>query len=186
MLGIAFKEWAVICRALALGRQSLIIRKGGIAETGGIFTPEHSRFWLYPTHFHEQQQKGVIAAAQDLLQEAEANRAPTGMLRFTHFVEVGTVTFVEKLESALALNGLHVWSSETIVQRFHYRTPGLYVLPVRVWRAGPHEVPEQHEYAGCKTWVELSESLCTEPREGILDDDEYAKALNAIRDRLRD
>ena len=29
---IAFKEWAGVCAALAEGRQSLIVRKGGIAE----------------------------------------------------------------------------------------------------------------------------------------------------------
>ena len=39
MLRIAFKEWAAVCRALASGRQSLIIRKGGIAEAGGVFAP---------------------------------------------------------------------------------------------------------------------------------------------------
>ena len=37
MLKDAFKEWAVICRALAEGRQALILRKGGIAEAGGDF-----------------------------------------------------------------------------------------------------------------------------------------------------
>ena len=49
----AFKEWAVICRALAEGRQALILRKGGIAEPGPTFQPEHSHFWLYPTYGFE-------------------------------------------------------------------------------------------------------------------------------------
>ena len=60
-LSIAFKEWAVICRALAEGRQSLILRKGGIAEAGGQFRPEHDRFLLYPTYFHEQHHTGTKA-----------------------------------------------------------------------------------------------------------------------------
>ena len=50
----AFKEWAVICRALAEGKQALILRKGGIAETGGEFAVEHTRFWLFPTYTHQQ------------------------------------------------------------------------------------------------------------------------------------
>ena len=50
MLPIAFKEWAVICEALALGRQALILRKGGIAETGGAFRPEHSVAYCPRTH----------------------------------------------------------------------------------------------------------------------------------------
>ena len=31
---IAFKEWGAICRALGLGEQIVILRKGGIAESG--------------------------------------------------------------------------------------------------------------------------------------------------------
>ena len=58
-LGVAFKEWAAVCRALADGTQTVILRKGGIAEAGGEFRPEHARFWLYPTHFHEQQRAGL-------------------------------------------------------------------------------------------------------------------------------
>ena len=64
MLNIAFKEWAVVCRALAEGRQALILRKGGIAETGGQFSPEHSRFWLYPTFAHEKPE-GIKPEAGD-------------------------------------------------------------------------------------------------------------------------
>ncbi|HYV35699.1 MAG TPA: DUF1802 family protein, partial [Gemmataceae bacterium] len=45
MLKHAFKEWAAICKALAEGRQGLILRKGGIAEPGGDFQIEHTRFW---------------------------------------------------------------------------------------------------------------------------------------------
>jgi hypothetical protein len=38
---------------------ALILRKGGIAEDGGQFRPEHDRFLLYPTHFHEQHRTGI-------------------------------------------------------------------------------------------------------------------------------
>src|SRR5690242_14612220 len=54
--GVAFKEWAGVCAALATGRQSLILRKGGIAEGPEGFAPEHTSFWLYPTHVHEAEQ----------------------------------------------------------------------------------------------------------------------------------
>ncbi len=54
MLRYAFKEWAVITHALATGQQALILRKGGIADEGGIFRPDHDRFWLYPTYVHQQ------------------------------------------------------------------------------------------------------------------------------------
>ena len=54
----AFKEWLVIVDALAAGEQSLLLRKGGIAEGRGGFDPELAeRFWLFPTQFHAQREK---------------------------------------------------------------------------------------------------------------------------------
>ena len=68
---IAFKEWAGVCAALAEGRQSLIVRKGGIAEGPRGFAPEHDVFWLYPTQVHQAEQglridAGAATARRDL------------------------------------------------------------------------------------------------------------------------
>jgi hypothetical protein len=133
MLGVAFKEWAAICRALADGRQTLILRKGGIAEESGAFRPEHARFWLYPTYFHAQQ-SGIKPESADLVPAAAQDRPPEGTLRLTHWVEVPDVAFVRDLETALALDAFHVWTADTVRQRFEYRSPGLFVLPVQVYR----------------------------------------------------
>lgn len=53
---VAFKEWASVCEALASGEQTIILRKGGIAEGPGGFTVEHRAFWLYPTFVHQAEQ----------------------------------------------------------------------------------------------------------------------------------
>lgn len=162
MLSIAFKEWAVVCRALADGRQSVILRKGGIAEEGGTFRPEHSEFLLYPTYFHEHR-SGVKPEFLPALEEAEAAKPPVGEIRFTHFIRVESVSRVMDLASALALDSLHIWTPDVVKQRFHYRTPGLFVLNVRVFRlASPAVRPERPEYAGCKTWVTLETPVSTD------------------------
>ncbi len=162
MLSIAFKEWAAICEALASGRQKLILRKGGIHEEGGTFRPEHARFWLYPTHFHEQQQAGIKPEARAMLEAAEPRRPPVGLVRLSHFVEVTDVQFCRDLDEVLKLDAEHIWSEATIRQRFAYRTPGLYVFRVNVFHAAkPVELVEEPEYAGCKTWVPLKVSLTT-------------------------
>jgi hypothetical protein len=49
-----FKEWSLVCDALGAGAQSVILRKGGIHEGRGGFWWKHDRFFLFPTHFHEQ------------------------------------------------------------------------------------------------------------------------------------
>ena len=54
MQSLGFKEWALVCAALGEGRQSVIIRKGGLAEGRDGFAFQHREFFLFPTFFHEQ------------------------------------------------------------------------------------------------------------------------------------
>jgi hypothetical protein len=184
MPSVAFKEWAVICRALADGRQVLILRKGGIAEAGGQFTPEHRCFWLYPTFVH-QQRAGIEPEAYDLLDAAESDRPLPGTVRMTHFAEVHRVHYVEQLNRALLLDDLHIWSAATVRQRFQYRSPGLYVLPVRVFRAAePIELRERPEYVGCRTWVELERDLPTVGATPVLDEATFVALLGTLDRRL--
>lgn len=180
MLQQAFKEWAVICAALAAGKQALILRKGGIAEVGNEFQVEHNRFWLYPTYVHQQQQ-GIQPEAQSLLQQVEATRPPAGTVRLTHYAEVLGVYHVHNLPAALMLAGMHLWSEETVRARFAYRRPGLYVLPVRIYQAGPmHEFPETAAYAGCRSWVELEQPLPTDPATPVLPEAELQEILRRL------
>ena len=95
----AFKEWAVICRALAEGRQAIILRKGGIAELSGDFTLEHTRFWLYPTYVH-QQATGIHPDAADWLRQAQAERPAAGVVRLTHWAEVAGIYHLHDIVAA--------------------------------------------------------------------------------------
>jgi hypothetical protein len=178
---VAFKEWAVICQALAAQRQSLIIRKGGIAEEGGTFRAEHSEFLLYPTYFHEHRD-GVKPEYQDVFDAAERSRPAPGTIAFTHFVRVTDVRYLTDLETALALDPLHAWTSDVIRQRFHYRTPGLFVLMVRVFQLPkPESRIERPEYSGCKTWVTLDKPIATEGSAPVLTNEEFAEQTRLLR-----
>jgi hypothetical protein len=169
MLQHAFKEWAVICKALAQGKQALILRKGGIDES---FAVEHTRFWLFPTYTH-QQRDGIQPEALPLLEEALAEKPPAGVVRLSHFAEVSGAYHVHALTPALLLAHLHLWSEETVRKRFEYRDPGIYVLPVRVSRAKEvHELPDTAHYQGCKSWVELDRALSAEGGVPILSEKE--------------
>lgn len=180
MLRFAFKEWAVICKALAAGRQALILRKGGIAEAGGGFAVEHRRFWLFPTYVH-QQRAGVKPEAHALLEEAEAERPPAGVVRLTHFAEVAGIYRVRDLVRALMLDHLHLWSEETVRQRFEYRGPGLFVLAVRVYQApAGHDLPLTPYYEGCKSWVELERELPTDGARPVLSEDDFQDVLHGL------
>jgi hypothetical protein len=181
-LRIAFKEWAVICRALAEGKQAMILRKGGISETHGDFRVEHTRFWLFPTWTH-QQESGIVEEARPLLEQARADRAPEGTVRLTHFAEVPCVYHVDDLAKAWKLGGLHLWSADTVEARFNYRRPGLYVLPVRIYRAGVHDLPDTPFFAGCKSWVDLGRDLPTTGAAPVLDETTFDAIVNTL-DRI--
>lgn len=172
MLKYAFKEWAVICKALAEGRQALILRKGGIAEKSGEFRLEHERFWLFPTYTH-QQEGGIKTEAADLLRQVKAEQPPSDIMRLSHFAEVTGVYHVKTLMPVQMLSHLHIWSDETVEKRFNYRYPGLFVLPVRVYRAEQvFELPNRAQYDGCRSWVELAQELPTNKATAILNNEE--------------
>jgi hypothetical protein len=183
-LRYALKEWAAVCWALAAGRQAVVLRKGGIAEESGEFRLEQTRFWLYPTFFHEQR-AGLDADGVPLLEQAEAGRPPAGVVRLTNFAEATAGAYhVHDLAGALLLAGLHVWSAETVRSRFAYRRPGLYVVPLRVYRAAEaFDLPETATYAGCRSWVELERELPTDGATPVLDDTAFAEVQRRL-DRL--
>jgi hypothetical protein len=185
MLKYAFKEWAVICEALSQGRQALVLRKGGIAEPTGDFQPEHMRFWLYPTYVH-QQRAGVKPEAAALLEQVEAQRPPTGTIRLSHFAHVAGVYRLHDMVGALRIRQLHLWSDETVQARFAHRWPGLYVMPVRVYRAVQvTEMPDLASYAGCRTWVELERELSTEGAIPVVSDAQFDELRRQLDDLLK-
>jgi hypothetical protein len=175
----AFKEWAGVCAALAEGRQSLIVRKGGIAEGPRGFAPEHDIFWLYPTQVHQAEQGLRITSAPPL---------PTGppeRVALSALAIVDSIAFVEREETLAALFELHVWTEETLLRRFHYRRPGLWVLGVRVFRRlDPHWLEVSAEHAGCKTWVSLDPPPATHGCAPVLDELEFTRQRTRLRTAL--
>ena len=179
----AFKEWAVVCAALASGRQTLILRKGGIHEGRDGFRVEHREFWLFPTGFHQQRDE-VIPEAWPLLDEAQSHGQPSG-LSLDLYAVVEDVQQVLDLSALARLSGRHVWSEATVEQRFQYRTPGLFALVVRVFRQPtPFEVADSPHFAGCKSWVELPSSLSTASLQPVLDDATFDRHRSQIQELL--
>lgn len=183
---IAFKEWAAICAALASGRQSLIIRKGGIHEGRDGFRVAHDEFWLFPTYLHEAA-SGLEPEARPLLDRAEAERPPAGTLQFSHYAVVTDVFEVHDERLLARLAGQHVWSPDTISERFHYKRPGLFVLAVRMFGCRePHVIADSPHFAGCRSWVELPVELSTTDLVPVLADAEFKKRRDRIRAALAD
>jgi hypothetical protein len=181
----AFKEWAVTCRALATGRQSLLLRKGGIHERGGRFQVEHNEFWLFPTRFHQNPQE-IRDDARPLLEHVATAAPATGMLHVSLYAVVDEV--IELIDESLLprLASFQILADDTLRERFHYRRPGLFVLPVRIYaRVQPVVLRESPHFAGCRTWVDLEQGLSTDSLAPALSDSAHADAVLAIRRALR-
>lgn len=180
----AFKEWAVICRALARGRQSLILRKGGIIEEGGEFKPDRPAFLLMPTYAH-QSPDSVVPAAREWLLELEDEQPEAGTLELRHYAEATDVLRIHSLPAVLGLRGLHIWSDEVVEERFHRWRDAIYALVVRVYALPRPAVLElREEYTGCKSWVELAEDVSTAGAKPVLSDADFARQAAAVRAAL--
>jgi hypothetical protein len=181
---MAFKEWGVVCAALEQGRQSLILRKGGIHEGRAGFRVQHDEFWLFPTGFH-QQAEDVISDALPLLEqvqaEAKANTSDASRIGLNLYAVVSDVYHVTDLATLGRLTGRHLWSEKTVDQRFHYRDPGLFVLVVRIYRReSPIDVEVTSHMSGCKSWVDLPSAISTDMLRPVIDDDAFERQRNEI------
>lgn len=151
----AFKEWAAICRALARGRQDVILRKGGIVEPAGGFRVEQPEFLLMPTFLHQSAEQ-LIPEARDLLDDIDADRPPEGSVVFTHAARVREALRIRSLTDLAAFRPRHVWSDAVVAERFHRWQDELHVLVVDV-QPLPEAltVPWHDSFGGCKSWVDL-------------------------------
>lgn len=181
---MAFKEWAVICAALGDGRQSLIVRKGGIHEGREGFRVAHGEFWLFPTYEHEKPE-GLIDEARPWLDRTLAEQPQPGTIRIVQYAEVADVFEVRDPALVVNLAGWHLWSPRTLDARFHYRQPGLFVLTVRMHRLPqPVMLPDSPHFSGCRSWVDLPMDLPTAELRPVLTDEQFELERHEIRQAL--
>jgi len=157
---IGFKEWALVCEALANGTTSLIIRKGGIAEGRAGFQFKHERFVLFPTLFHEQLVKTRLPADTRLPVFEE------GTVTIQVRVEVEWTRLITDRAILEKLEPWHILRPSVVEDRFVYdpkpgQTPqpdGVNVAFLRIWKSDrPWQFPDAPGYGGCRSWVDLPE-----------------------------
>lgn len=186
MIDVALKEWAVICELLVAGEQAILIRKGGIAESGGPgrFQLEVPRFALFPAWLHQLPER-VKPAWRDRVHvydrepdEIEIN----GLGVVDHIWRVPTRASLD------ALAGLHVWEPEHLDMRWNYKpSQPLYLLAVRTYRlAAPQTIPNTPEYAGCKSWVHFdpTESIDDHNATPVLNDTAFDRIVDQIESTI--
>lgn len=150
----ALKEWSAAVHAMLEGRQTVLLRKGGIHEKR--FTLDSPHFLFFPTVAHSHAQR-VRAEHRDLLKRAAADSTKTGIVLRAGAKVVAAVE-VNRPEGMQDIAPLHIWTAESVqADRLDFRPKHrLTVLVVQVSPlAAPERLSRNPEYAGCTSWVPL-------------------------------
>ena len=180
MQRIGFKEWGGVCHAILSGRQTVIIRKGGIAEGRAGFSFKEKEFYLFPTRYHEEAAK---------IREPEfANVSiDDDNVVITCAAKVEWAGLISDWPQVQALAPFHIWREEVIRERFDYdKQKGVHAAFIRAFRLEPVWIfPNEKRFGGCRSWVELPEHGSVPRLETVLSDSEFAqqreKALAILR-----
>jgi len=154
----ALKEWSIVCKALEDGKQSILLRKGGILEYKEGFEVSQKIFLLYPTLEH---QAGEYVQSK-YLQEFEFQKTNDGNIKET----TNTINILARMEdiqefgddSVLSkLEKYHIWNEKYVRMRMKYNPKKpMNALLLRVYRLPESiSVDVQPEWAGCKSWIDI-------------------------------
>jgi len=176
----ALKEWAAVVHALLDGRQTVLLRKGGIHEKR--FTVASSRFLVFPTvaHSHAESTRPEHAGLLELGRPDVTDDALT--LRVD--LEVVAVIAVAMPERIAELEPFHIWTSESVRQnRIDFRPKHqLTALVVRARALRPEvQLPLLPAYAGCRSWVDLPVPADRELAPAVHDDPFLADVARQVR-----
>ena len=174
------KEWATVVKALEHGKQTIILRKGGILETASGFNVESKKFLLFPTWEH-QEIKHVKTQYHDFLNETLNHKPKDGYNIITSSAEVLDQRDISSNKIIDNLSSFHVWSDEYIKERINWMPEKpLKAIFLKVYTFPQIEIPLQTDFEGCKSWIELNSNQNS--GQSVLTDQEIESELKRFRE----
>ncbi len=162
----ALKEWSNVIDALGRGEQTILIRKGGIADPK--FGLEASQFYLYPTYFHQ----------------GESDARPS--VTIGHWCEVVRTWSLRDLSLLARLEPLVVMPRATLETRYRFRPDqALHVIGIRTHALPvPVQIAFRSDYAGCLSWISVEDEIDVDGSRPVLSEPELQGRLAAIDELL--
>lgn len=155
MISWALKEWAIAVEALLAGELILLIRKGGIHEGKAAFTAPSDRFFLFPTHEHQQAPLLRSPYRERLTPQPVPQVGDPvsiqGWAHVTHQIPLAATV------DPKALRPFHIWTDAWLQERLAWKPERpAYCLLLQAHRFNvPLELPYQKQYGGCRSWVTI-------------------------------
>jgi hypothetical protein len=177
----ALKEWSAAVHAMLDGRQTVLLRKGGIHEKR--FDPRVGmapEFVFFPTIAHGHAER-VRPEHRDLL-DAAAPDSTEDEVVIRAGAKVVAAVAVNRPDGLDEISDAHIWTSESVrTDRLDFRPK--HRLTVLVVQARPLteplRLPRQPAYAGCTSWVDLP--LVPEWADAVHDDATLAAVVERVR-----
>ena len=182
---MALKEWAITVEAMAQGNQILLLRKGGIHETGKDFRVIHREFLFYPTYLHQKEdllQPSHQPALRKMLEEQHNDEKIT----FSYWAKAEEVLEISDQEKVDDLEPHYIWTTAYAQSKLHWKPMlPLSVLLLRVYKLEkPVTVSYLPEYGGCTSWVEILSDVNLGNLEPVLGDTEFKKRVDDVKGSL--
>ena len=191
---LALKEWAIICRALEEGKQSILLRKGGVLEYKKGFEISQKIFLLYPTFEHQSKEYlqpnylenfELLVEGKDSITNNDKLNTIRILASIEEIHEFCDETTLSKLEK------YHIWNERYVQSRMNYNPKKpMNALFLRVYKLPkPISIDVKPEWAGCKSWIEIElpkrygdsygniKELLNEC-EPVIDKDDFQKIYN--------
>jgi hypothetical protein len=179
MVSWVLKEWQAAVTALLQGETILLLRKGGIREARGQFSLAARQVLLLPTLEH---QKSSLLKAPFQPLAAEGAPLDADQICFTGWA---TITHALPLTAAAEVTPLlpHlIWNEQFVEERLGWQPDRpLYGLLLRAYRLeSPLVLPRHAGYRGCRSWVEIGQSVAVEDSTPALAEADYTDQVNTI------
>lgn len=153
---LALKEWGAAIHALLDGRQTVLLRKGGIHEKAFEAPEAGGGFLLFPTvaHTHAERTRPEHHGLLDP-GNADAAEATVTLRAGVRLIGVVEVRDPGRLGD---LSDLHIWTDDSIrTDRVEFRPKkALQILVVQaIALPQPVVLPRIDAYGGCKSWIDV-------------------------------
>lgn len=159
----ALKEWQVINDAILEGKQSVLVRKGGILDSVYDFPPDKKEFYIFPTYEHQKKEyikkEFHYLFKTDWKVSQHFNDGGFSYVKINLLCRMVECIQIKNIDELVSIYSQVIYTPEFLKTRFNYRPEE----PLNIIRIIPQKLDKEfyveyrEDYRGCKSWIKLSE-----------------------------